>query len=261
MTDRQVKTQKFITEWGRYMYLRMPQEFLAAGGAYTHRHKRYKVIKDIPRKVKCVDDTLLYHSSIKESFFHTWDFLTLCAEKGIVINADKFQFSRDIVTFVGLTIIPTGITPSNNLLSAIKDCPTPKDITRARSWFRLVNQVSWAYSISSIMQPFRDLIKPNSKFHWDETLDKLFQDSKALLITAVEEGIRSFDINQHTCLQTNWSQEGIGYLLLQNHFDCPMPNAPVCCPTGWHLVYAGSRFTMPAECRYAPTEGEALAVA
>ena len=72
------------------------------------------------------------------------------------------------------------------------------------------------------MQPFRDLVKPNSKFHWDETLDKLFQDWKALLITAVEEGIRSFDINRRTCLQTDWSKEGISYLLLQKHFDCLM---------------------------------------
>ena len=64
------------------------------------------------------------------------------------------------------------------------------------------------------MQPFRDLVKPNFKFHWDETLEKLFQDSKALLITTVEEGIQSFDINRPTCLQTDWSKEGISYLLL-----------------------------------------------
>ena len=36
--------------------------------------------------------------------------------------------------------------------------------------------------------------------------------------------------------------------------------APTCYPEGWHLVFAGSRFTTPAERRYAPTEGEALAV-
>ena len=138
----------------------MLQGFLAAGDAYTHRYD--EIIKNIPRNVKCVDDTLLYDSSIEEPFNHTWDFLTLCAEKGIVINADKFQFCRDTVTFAGLTITPTSITPSNNLLSAIKRFSTPKDITGARSWFGLVNQVSWAYSISSIMQLFRDLVKPNS---------------------------------------------------------------------------------------------------
>ena len=183
----------------------MPQGFLAVGDAHTHRYD--EVIKDVPRKVKCTDDTL-FDSFIEEPFYHTWDFLTFCAEKGTVINADKFQFCRDTVTFAGLTTTPTGITPSNNFLSSIKDFPMPDDITGVWSWFGLVNQVSWVYSISSIMQPFRDLIKPNSKFHWDETLDKLFQDSNALLITAVEKRIPSFDINRPTCLQTvgvrNW---------------------------------------------------------
>ena len=39
-----------------------------------------------------------------------------------------------------------------------------------------------------------------------------------------------------------------------------MDNAPVCCPEGWRLVYAGSRFTQGAEPNYSPTEGESLAV-
>ena len=36
---------------------------------------------------------------------------------------------------------------------------------------------------------------------------------------------------------------------------------PDCCTDGWRIVLAGSRFLQPAEERYAPIEGEALAVA
>ena len=39
-----------------------------------------------------------------------------------------------------------------------------------------------------------------------------------------------------------------------------MADAPHCCDDGWHLIFAGSRFTTDAESRYAPIEGEALAV-
>ena len=63
----------FITEWGRFMYLRMPQGYLASGNAYTWRYD--EVIKDVPCKVKIVDDTLLYDSNIEGAFFHTFDFL------------------------------------------------------------------------------------------------------------------------------------------------------------------------------------------
>ena len=204
--------------------------------------------------------TPCYTTTIEQSFYHTWDYLTICANNGIVINASKFQFCKDTITFAGLNITPEGITPSNNLLLAIKDFHIPKDITGARSWFGLVNQLSWAYSISNIMQPFRDLIKHNNKFYWDDVLTRLFHDSKALLIDAVKEGIRSFDINRPTCLQCDWSKDGLGYLLLQKYCKCALDNAPICCPDGWHLVYASFRFTNPAESRYSPTEGEALAV-
>ena len=40
-----------------------------------------------------------------------------------------------------------------------------------------------------------------------------------------------------------------------------MLKAQYCCNDGWRLIFAGFRFTTPAESRYAPVEGEALAVA
>ena len=58
----------------------------------------------------------------------------------------------------------------------------------------------------------------------------------------------------------DWSKDGIGYLLLQQHCSCPPTNAPTCWSDGWYLVFAGSRFTTEAESRYAPTEGECLAI-
>ena len=133
------------------------------------------------------------------------------------------------------------------MLAAIQNFPTPNDITGARSWFGLVNQVSWAYAISPIMQPFRDLIKPNVKFYWDSTLDELFQKSKQGIIQSVKEVVQTFEPQQRTCLQTDWCQEGIGYLLLQQHCICISENIPTCCPTGWKLVYAGSRFMNASE--------------
>ena len=171
----------FITEWGRYMYLRVPQGFFAAGDIFTSRYD--DIIKDVPNKVKIVDDALLHSLGIEQSFWDTWDYLTLCAVNGVTINVDKIQFCQDEVEFAGLNIEKEGITPSKSILAAISDFPTPTDLTSARSWFGLVNQVSWAYSISPIMEPFRDLIKPKRTFFWDETLDQLFQASKQEILS------------------------------------------------------------------------------
>ena len=68
--------------------------------------------------------------------------LTMNANNGIVINKDKFQFCCDEVLFAGLKLTPTGIKPSDHILSAIGDFPTPQNLTDARSWFGLVNHVA-----------------------------------------------------------------------------------------------------------------------
>ena len=152
--------------------------------------RRYDdVIRDVPRVVKIVDDALLYDETIEEAFFHTFDYLTLGAQNGIVFNKSKFQFCQENVDFGGLHLIPDGIAPSATMLMAIQDFPTPANITDARSWFDLVNQVAWAYSLGHVMQPFRELVKPNSKFQWSQSLEDAFQHSKSVIVDLVKEGI------------------------------------------------------------------------
>ena len=217
--------------------------------------------KDVANKVKCVDDTLLYDHGFEAVFNHTWDYLKLCCDKGIVFNKNKFQFCEDSVEIATLKVKSAGILPSDRILTTIQDFPTAKTLTNARSWFGLVNQVAWAYAISPVMQPFRDLVKNHSQFYWDTNLDKIFQNSRSILINQVTKGIQTFDVNKPTCVQTDWSKRGLGYLLLQKYCQCPMDRARTCCQNGWRLVFAGSRFTHGAEANYSLTEGENLAVA
>ena len=73
--------------------------------------------------------------------------------------------ARTQLTFARMSITPTGPAPSENILKAIWDFPKPTDITGARFWFGLVNQVVWAYAISRFMEPFREAIKPNRIFY------------------------------------------------------------------------------------------------
>ena len=82
----------FITPWGRYQYRTLPQGFLAAGDAYTERYDR--IISEVQDKTKCVDDTILWKSNIRDIFFHTCQYLTLCSRNGIVFNQKKFCFAR-----------------------------------------------------------------------------------------------------------------------------------------------------------------------
>lgn len=247
----------FITPKGRYRYKVAPQGYIASGDGYTRRFD--EIIADFPRKTKCVDDTLLWSDSIQEAFSHAVNWLDLCGKNGITLNPDKFTFSKPTVQFAGFEITPTNVRPCPQYLEAIRNFPTPTSITDIRSWFGLVNQVSYAFASAQRMSPFRDLLKPGIQFHWTDELDHLFQESKQIIIGEIHEGVRIFDKSKPTCLATDWSRDGIGFFLLQKHCTCS-PVKPLCCKDGWKIVLVGSRFTSAAESRYAPIEGEALAV-
>ena len=170
----------------------------------------------------------------------------------------KFVFGSDTVEFAGFGITPTDIQPSDKHIRAIRDFTTPQNITDIRSWFGLINQVSYCASLRNDMAPFREHLKPSSTFFWDDQLQQVFEKSKAVILDKITEGVRIFDSKRVTCLATDWSKKGIGFWLLQKDCTCEVIT-PVCCSTGWKIVFAGSRFTHPAESRYAPIEGEALA--
>ena len=110
------------------------------------------------------------------------------------------------------------------------------------------------------MAPFRPFLSQKVKFMWTPELDQAFENSKRAIIQDIRNGVEIFDITKPTCLRPDWSNRGIGYFLLQQHCDCSL-GLPDCCPNGWKITLAGSRFLTSAEQRYAPIEGEALAVA
>ena len=214
---------------------------------------------DIPRKVQCVDDTLLWDKDIEESFWHTVDYITHCSQNGVVLNPTKFRFSQTEIDFAGFHVTKDGIKPAKSLLDAISSFPKSTNIRDAHSWFGPVNQVAFRLSSSKAMQPFRDLLKPGM-WYWDEALDHAFEDSKAAILAMVRDRIHTYELNRPTCLCTDWSKEGLAFTLLQKHCRCSMLKTAYCCNDGWHLIFSGSCFTTPAESRYAPVEGEALAV-
>jgi hypothetical protein len=250
----------FITEWGRYRYCRAPMGFHASGDAYTRRFDDITV--DQVRKRRCVDDSILWDDNVESAFWHTFDYIKCCADNGIVFNDDKFVFAQEEVDFAGFRITMDGYKPTKKLLEAIEDFPTPKSITDIRSWFGLINQVAYSFSRTKTMAPFREMLSGKGKvFYWDGTLDIIFAASKTEILRMVEEGVRTFEINRPTCLSTDWAKTGVGFTLMQKHCNCVWEKGtPECGDGHWRLVFAGSRFTNLAESRYAPIEGEALAV-
>ena len=82
----------------------------------------------------------------------------------MVFNSDKFRFTRREVEFAGFLITEDGIKPAAKYTTAIRDFSTPRNISEVRSWYGLVNQVTYCFCKIEIMSPFRHLISPNTPF-------------------------------------------------------------------------------------------------
>ena len=89
--DRHLTT--FITPWGRYRYKTAPQGYIASGDGYSRRFG--EIVSDMPNKTKVIDDTLLWASTLTNSFHQAVNWLDICGRHGITLNSDKFVFGQN----------------------------------------------------------------------------------------------------------------------------------------------------------------------
>ena len=255
-SDRHLFT--FMTPFGRWRYKRAPQGFLSSGDAFNRRFDA--ILGDFQRRERVVDDTIHYDTNLEEHWWRTIEFLSTVGAAGMILNPDKFQFAQQEVDFAGFHISANKIEPLPKYFSAIRDFPTPASTRDIQSWFGLVHYAANYAQLRDMLSPFRPFLSEKHPFQWTPELNTAFEASKDAIIAAIREGVEIFDPNRKTCLRTDWSKIGVGYFLHQKHCECES-DMPSCCPDGWKITLAGSRFLQSAESRYAPIEGEALAIA
>ena len=72
-------------------------------------------------------------------------------------------------------------------MESIRSYPTPLNLTDMRSFFALVEQISPYVMVKPHLGPFRELLKKDRKFYWDEHLQKLFEEVKLDLVEKIKE--------------------------------------------------------------------------
>ena len=112
------------------------------------------------------------------------------------------------------------------MLAAIRDFPMPSNptISDIRSWFGLINQIAPFIASATIMEPFRELLQPTKaygkKVFWDNQLKDLFEKTKRLVTEHAEKVLTYYDCKKETILITDWSRQGIGFVILKKYCSC-----------------------------------------
>ena len=119
--------------------------------------------------------------------------------------AKKFEY-------VGFEITMDSVKPSSSMLRCF--------FGLMRSFFGLINQVSFAFSMKDTMAAFRELLQPSAEFYWDAKLQDLFEEAREEVVRKVEAGVKMFEVDRVTCLATDWSKESVGFFMLQKYCSC-----------------------------------------
>ena len=254
----------FATEWGLFRYLRVPQGYLSSGDSYTKHTDA--ILDTCPGKPdesdseKIIDDIIQWSDTLEQAFNRICSILSHCNQNGMVFSPEKFEFAKETVEFAGFKITMEGIKPTDRYVEAIRNFPTPTNISEVRSWFGLINQVAYSFIKTDHMAPFRHLLSQSTPFEWDDDLEVAFRKSKDKIAELITDGVASYDMELVTCLSPDYSKQGMGWILQQKRCSCDVI-VPTCCDEGWKLVLAGGHFCNKAEANYSPIEGEATAVA
>ena len=95
------------------------------GDAFNFWYDR--VICDLKRKKKCVDDVVGWAESLTELFWDSIDFFDVTGNYGIVQNPKKFCWGRRELEFVGFWLKSDGVRPTEDTLKAVSEFSRPSD--------------------------------------------------------------------------------------------------------------------------------------
>ena len=239
------KSKEFTTihtSWGLFQYQFLPFGLTASPGIFQKVIDG--IIKDLPGTRSYQDDIIVYAKSKPEHDQRLQKLLEALCQHNVRINVKKSTFRVNSIDYLGFRIDGSGIHPNSDRIKAIQKAPKPSSVKELQSVLGFLQYYSkFVKNFSLKAKPLFDLVSATTTdFAWTKEADSAYID----LIDAVVNGevLACFQVGKPSQLIVDASQQALGAVLEQN-------GRPVICI---------SRQLSKAECNYAQTQREALAI-
>ena len=195
-----------------------------------------------------LDDILITGKSASEHLENLETVLNRLQSSGMRLKKEKCQFMLQEVDYLGHKLSREGLKPSSEKIKALKEAPTPKDVTQLKSFLGLVNYYSrFLPNLSTILAPLYALLHKVTAWHWGPEQQKAFEFVKNALTS--DSVLSHYSIHKELLLSCDASPYGLGAVLSHKMDD----------GTEKPIAFA-SRSLSTAERKYAQLDKEALAI-
>ena len=210
----QEKTAFVIPGGGHFEFLRMP--FGLTNAVPTFQRLMLAVLNGL-LPLKCLvylDDVLVVGRTFDQHLENLDDVLQAIEKAGLKLKLSKCSFAKPSVDFLGFTVSAAGLAPNMAKVEAIREFPTPQNLTELRRFLGMTSYYRRFISgFSDIAGPLHRLTHKGARFDWDNNCQKAFEQLKEQLLSAP---VLAFpDLNGDYILYTDASDVGIGAVLTQ----------------------------------------------
>ena len=231
----------FNTPFGRYRFLVMP--FGLSVSQDIFQMKIDETYDDCEGVLGIADDINVHSKGDAQHDFNLHAAMERTRMSNLSLNFKKIELKKPSIKFFGNIYTKDGVKPDPDKVAAITDLRPPETKSELKTFLGMVNYLQqFIPNLSEHTAPLRVIEKKDTEFYWDENLQRCYDKVKKLV--AADVTLAYYDRNKPVTVQTDYSKQGLGAVLLQE---------------GRPVHYA-SKALVGAEPNYATIEGEMLAI-
>ena len=218
--------QEFREEWDA-LFLQMLRDevhFPDKTVRVTETHEVFVNETSIPNGSKgIIDDILIWSSDLDCILTYFEAVCRIFQQYRVSFRLDKCEFLKDRVEYVGHDLMADGNCPAASKFDMISNWPLPRTSQALHSFIGLVNfyhnySPYFELRLKPLRQFYRRFLREEIPISaWTPALLELFHEIKDC-ITSSPTLVR-YDPTQPTFLKTDWSSEGMGWILMQPDHD------------------------------------------
>ena len=182
--DKELKEYLVIsTHNGLFRYTRLPYGISSAPGIFQKAMEQ--LLQGILHVSVYIDDILITAETEAEYLKILEEVLDRLAKAELRVKKHKCKFMASSVTYLGYVIDAQGIRPLPEKVEAIKQAPTPKNVTELKSYLGLLSYYGkFLPNLSTHLAPLYTLLSKRKLWKWTSAQDKVFNESKDLLTSS-----------------------------------------------------------------------------